>query len=45
MLTATKKKVMTLLTVAILAFMLASTPLGVSSVFAEDCQNSTASGC
>ena len=45
MLAATRKKALLLLTAAALALILVSTPLGVSSAFAEDCQNSTTAGC
>jgi hypothetical protein len=45
MLTATRKKVLTLLTAAILALMLVSTPLGVSSAFACDPEGATGTGC
>lgn len=45
MLTATRKKVLTLLTAAVLALMLVSTPLGVSSAFACEPEGSTGTGC
>jgi len=45
MLTATKKKVLTLLTAAVLALLLVSTPLGVSSAFACDAEGASGTGC
>ena len=45
MLTATRKKVLTLLTAAVLALMLVSTPLGVASTFACDPEHASGSGC
>jgi hypothetical protein len=45
MLTATRKKVLTLFTAAILALMLVSTQLGVSSTFACDPPDPQTTGC
>ena len=45
MLTATRRKVLTLLTAAVLALMLVSTPLGVSSAFACEPEGQSGTGC
>jgi hypothetical protein len=45
MLAATRKKVLALLTAAVLALLLVSTPLGVSSAFACEPEGQSGTGC